>query len=168
MDVRQKKLVAMTSGRPLDEPLDPGSLDELSSAECWRLLSTQPVGRVAVIIGHYPLVFPVNFAVDDQTIVYQTGLGAKLYAIHRSNVTFEVDEIDPAHHSGWSVMVKGVAQELTVKRDRRALCRAELGGATPWAPGGRDHFVRIVADQVTGRRIRAAELAPAFDSRGYL
>ena len=57
-------------------------------AECWELLATQPVGRVAVIVGHYPVVFPVNYAVDDKTIVYRTGAGTKLHSVHRSNVTF--------------------------------------------------------------------------------
>jgi hypothetical protein len=91
-----------------------------------------------------------------------------LHSIHRSNVTFEVDAIDLAHRAGWSVMVKGVAQELSTSRDHRVAARAEFGGATPWAPGVRDHLIRIIADQVTGRRIRPAELAPASDLRGYL
>jgi nitroimidazol reductase NimA-like FMN-containing flavoprotein (pyridoxamine 5'-phosphate oxidase superfamily) len=156
----------MSKGDPPGESLDPGTLDELSPAECWRLLATQPVGRVAVIVGHYPLVFPVNYAVEDKTIVYRTGAGTKLYSVRRSNVTFEADEIDTEHHSGWSVMVKGVAQELSPRRDRGAVSRSELTGADPWAPGAREHVIRIVADQVTGRRIRPADLPPAKSSDG--
>ena len=151
----------MTNGEPPGVSPDPGGLDELSPAECWELLATQPVGRVAIIVGHYPVVFPVNYAVDDKTIVYCTGVGTKLHSVHRSNVTFEVDEVDVEHRRGWSVMVKGVAQELSVTRDRQVISKAELGGATPWAPGDRGHMIRILADQVTGRRIRPAELPPA-------
>ena len=151
-----------------DPVSDPGSLDDLDAEECWRLLATQPVGRVAVIVGHYPLVFPVNFAVDGQAIVYRTGTGAKVYSVHRSNVTFQVDQIDPIHRTGWSVMVKGVAQELHPERNRKAISRAEMSGATPWAPGQHDHVIRIIADQITGRRIRPGELAPTTDPRGYL
>src|SRR5579864_5006638 len=81
-----------SNGRP-SEALDPGGLDEIEVAECWQLLGTQAVGRVAVIVGHYPLVFPVNYAVDDKAILYRTGTGTKLQSIHRSNVTFEVDSI---------------------------------------------------------------------------
>jgi nitroimidazol reductase NimA-like FMN-containing flavoprotein (pyridoxamine 5'-phosphate oxidase superfamily) len=158
----------MTWGKPAEELLDPGRLDELGAPECWRLLATQSIGRVAVIAGHYPLVFPVNYAVDDGTILYRTGSGTKLRSVRRSNVTFEVDEIDAVHRSGWSVMVKGLAQEVGVTRDREVVLLAELGGAVPWAPGDRDHFIRIVADEVTGRRILPAELAPATDWRGYL
>ena len=148
--------------------LDPGALEEIGDAECWQLLATQAVGRVAVIVGHYPLVFPVNYALSEKSILYRTGPGTKLHSIHRSNVTFEVDSIDPVHRSGWSVMVKGVAQELNADRQRAAVSQAELGGANPWAPGQRDHFIRILADEVTGRRIRPGELPPATDLRGYL
>ena len=150
------------------EALDPGGLDEIDTTECWRLLGTQAVGRVAVILGHYPLVFPVNYALDNKSIMYRTGSGTKLHSIHRSNVTFEVDSIDPVHHTGWSVMVKGVAQELSVERNRETVSQAELRGATPWAPGERNHFIRILADEITGRIIRPGELPPATDPRGYL
>ena len=158
----------MTSGESPGQPLTAGGLDELSPAECWQLVATQAVGRVAVIVGHYPLVFPVNFAVDDKSILYRTGVGTKLHSIHRSNVTFQVDAIDPVHHTGWSVMIKGVAQELSPERHRSAVSRAELGGATPWAPGEKAHFIRIIADQITGRRIRPDELPSVEDWRGYL
>jgi uncharacterized protein len=158
----------MTSGESPGQPLEPGNLDEVSPEECWQLVATQPIGRVAVIVGHYPLVFPVNFAVDDKTILYRTGAGTKLHSIHRSNVTFEVDAIDPVHRTGWSVMIKGVARELSPTHDRGAVSRAEFGGATPWAPGERAHLIRIIADQITGRRIRPDELASVSDRRGYL
>jgi uncharacterized protein len=158
----------MPSNGTSSEALDPGGLDEINAAECWRLLGTQAVGRVAVIVGHYPLVFPVNYAVDDNSILYRTGTGTKLHSIHRSNVTFQVDSIDPIHHTGWSVMVKGVAQELNVVRNQGTVSRAELQGASPWAPGERNHFIRILADDITGRRIRPGELPPATDQRGYL
>ena len=64
-------------------------------------------------------------------------------------------------------MVKGVAHELSLKRDRQAISRAETGGASPWAPGDRQHVIRIVADQVGGRRISPAQLPPAPDWRKW-
>jgi nitroimidazol reductase NimA-like FMN-containing flavoprotein (pyridoxamine 5'-phosphate oxidase superfamily) len=158
----------MVAETPRAARLDAGGLDELSVDDCWRLLASQQVGRVAIIHGHYPLVFPVNFAVHERAILYRTGVGAKLQAVHRSNVTFQVDFVDPIRRSGWSVMVKGVAQLLGEHRHPEASQRAAVGGATPWAPGEREHLIRIVADQVTGRRLRPAELAPATDPRGYL
>ena len=79
----------------------------MSPAECWELLATQRVGRVEFLVGHYPLVFPVNYAVDDKTILYRTGVETKLHSVHRSNATLKVDEINTAHRAGRSVMVKG-------------------------------------------------------------
>ena len=153
----------MTSATRPEDALDQGTLDEIDTDECWRLLSTQPVGRVAVIVGQYPLVFPVNYALDGMHILFRTGVGTKLWAIDRSNVTFEVDELDLAGRSGWSVMVRGAAHELSPKQTP-----ADTSGVVSWAPGERVHTVRIVADQITGRRIRPAELPPATDLRGYL
>src|SRR5579871_2385080 len=107
----------MTAATRPENALDQGTLDEIDTDECWRLLSTQPVGRVAVIVGQYPLVFPVNYTLDGMDILFRTGVGTKLWALNRSNVTFEVDELDLAGRSGWSVMVCGAAHELSLKQN---------------------------------------------------
>lgn len=121
-------------------------MDELDVGECWQLLATEEIGRVAVVVGHYPLVFPVNYVVDGRRILFRTGVGTKLWSVSRSNITFEVDSVDRRTKTGWSVMVRGAAHEV-----------AETGrppDVTPWAPGDKDHLLRVVADQVSGRRIR--------------
>ncbi len=144
-----------------EDGLDLGTLEEIEPEQCWRLLATRSVGRLAVNMGHYPLVFPVNYALDAKTIVFRTGVGTKLHAIHRSNVTFEVDEIDVPHRSGWSVMVKGAAHELSADRNPALYERLSRAGARPWAAGDRHHLLRILVDQISGRRIRPGERPPA-------
>ena len=144
----------------------PGALEEIEEGECWRLLATQPVGRVAVIVGHYPLVFPVNYAVDGRHIFFRTGSGTKLWAIHRSNVTFEVDELDLVNRTGWSVMVRGAARELSVEHNPDLVARAEFSSAVPWAAGARDSIVRIVVDAISGRRISPPGMPEVADIRG--
>jgi nitroimidazol reductase NimA-like FMN-containing flavoprotein (pyridoxamine 5'-phosphate oxidase superfamily) len=134
-----------------------GGLEELSADECWRLLGTQQVGRIAVVVGHYPLVFPVNYAVADGVILFRTGAGTKLWAIHRSNVTVEVDEFDSVQRSGWSVMARGAAQEVDPTRDPRLARQLDAAAGAPWAPGERNHLVRVVVDAVSGRVIRSAD-----------
>jgi nitroimidazol reductase NimA-like FMN-containing flavoprotein (pyridoxamine 5'-phosphate oxidase superfamily) len=160
--------MTMPSDGLSEEISELGGLDEIDEPECWRLLATQPVGRIAVIVGHYPLVFPVNHIVDGGGIFFRTGAGTKLWATHRSNVTFEVDQIDVARHSGWSVMVRGSARELSFEHNPGLAERADAIAAEPWAPGRRHHLVRIVADSITGRQIRLPDLPPATDLRGYL
>jgi uncharacterized protein len=151
-------------GAPEDDlDLVPGALEEIDERECWRLLATQPVGRVAVIVGQYPVVFPVNYAVDGRHIFFRTGSGTKLWAIHRSNVTFEVDELDVVNRTGWSVMVRGAARELSVEHNPDLVARAEFSSAVPWAAGTRDSIVRIVADAVSGRRINPPAMPQMSD-----
>jgi hypothetical protein len=101
-----------------------------------------PVGRVAIIVGHYPLVFPVNYALEGRYLLFRTGVGTKLWATTRSNVTFEVDDLDFAHQRGWSVMAHGVAREVRADRQPSLARRAEEAAPVPWAPGRRDHLVR--------------------------
>jgi nitroimidazol reductase NimA-like FMN-containing flavoprotein (pyridoxamine 5'-phosphate oxidase superfamily) len=37
-------------------------IESLSADECRELLETRGVGRLAVVVGGYPEVFPVNYA----------------------------------------------------------------------------------------------------------
>jgi nitroimidazol reductase NimA-like FMN-containing flavoprotein (pyridoxamine 5'-phosphate oxidase superfamily) len=148
--------------------LDAGGLDDLDVDECWQLLTTQPVGRVGVIVDQYPVITPVNYALDGKSVVFRSGAGAKMNMIHGSKVTFEVDQIDPVHHTGWSVLIKGIAQGMNVGGHRDLADRAQATGAEPWAPGDREYLVRIRPDEVTGRRVHGAELPPSSDLRAYM
>jgi nitroimidazol reductase NimA-like FMN-containing flavoprotein (pyridoxamine 5'-phosphate oxidase superfamily) len=130
---------------------DDTGLSVLDEVECMTLLAGVHVGRVAVTIGAVPAVFPVNFGVVDGAIVFRTGTGTKLDAATRNAVVaFEVDDLDPPYHEGWSVLVVGVADELT---DPALLERAEALPLAPWAPGTRDHLVRLQPEFISGRRI---------------
>lgn len=139
-----------------DKDLDLAELEEIDEEECWRLLASQPVGRFAVMVGHYPLVFPVNHAVVAHGVVFRTAPGSKLWATHRSNVSFEVDQLDLTDKTGWSVLVRGSAREITVDRNPELVQAVEEAAPQPWAPGPRQYLVRIVVDSISGRRIRPA------------
>jgi len=75
-------------------------LQILSDDDCYRLLATQQIGRLGVNAEHYPLIFPVNYALDHGVIVIRTDAGTKLAAANHANVTFEVDQIDQQTRSG--------------------------------------------------------------------
>jgi nitroimidazol reductase NimA-like FMN-containing flavoprotein (pyridoxamine 5'-phosphate oxidase superfamily) len=92
----------------------------------------------------------VNFAVDDGAIVFRTAPGSTLaVATQNAVVAFEADDIDADSHDGWSVVVTGVADGVP-EPGRLAHRTRRL---SPWAPGNRTHFVRIVPSTVTGRRL---------------
>jgi nitroimidazol reductase NimA-like FMN-containing flavoprotein (pyridoxamine 5'-phosphate oxidase superfamily) len=125
-------------------------LEILGEQECFDLLATRHVGRVAVTVGALPAIFPVNYALMGGTIVFRTGEGTKLSAALRNAVVaFEIDEFDGFAHGGWSVMAVGMAREL----DGAALDDARRLPLRPWADGERDRFVQVVPELVSGRRI---------------
>ncbi len=139
---------------------EPTELQVLDRDECFHLLATMPIGRIVFTDRAMPAVLPVNFIVDNDEIVIRTGTGSKLSAaVRNAIVAFEVDEFDLAAHTGWSVTVTGRAREVTDAADVQRLSESAL---RTWAPGQRDHFVRITAGYVSGRRValRAVDRAP--------
>ena len=56
---------------------DPESatLLELEAEECYRLLAGHEIGRLGVFAEHYPLIFPVNYALDQHAVVVRTHPG---------------------------------------------------------------------------------------------
>jgi nitroimidazol reductase NimA-like FMN-containing flavoprotein (pyridoxamine 5'-phosphate oxidase superfamily) len=140
----------------------------LSDDECYRLLRTQQIGRLGVNAAHYPLIYPVNYAPDRSVIVMRMAEGTKLAAADHANVTFEVDEIDQQTRSGWSVLVRGLAEEVTSAHRAELIARTEATDVTPWAPGEHGHWMRLIPQAISGRRIVPGQLPPPFEDAGYL
>ena len=127
----------------------------LDPSECWRRLHQAEVGRLAVVIGECPEIFPVNYAVDGGSVVFRTGPGAKFTAMMSSPpVAFEVDGYDDGLSEAWSVVIKGradVVHGFTHLLDTTSL------PVFPWQASRKNHFVRIVVEEVTGRQFRKVE-----------
>lgn len=127
-------------------------IEVLPRLECFRLLSSQTVGRLGFLVGDQPLVLPVNFAVVRDVVVFRTGRGSKLDAAIGTRVSFEVDEVDVATADGWSVLVQGVAEEIT-HADHWFDEALRQGAPATWVSGSQDHYVRIIPDVISGRRL---------------
>jgi uncharacterized protein len=127
---------------------------DLPRAECLRLLAANRFGRLAVALAEgAPVIRPVNYLFDEssQSIVFRTAHGSKLHAVLQTNeAAFEIDGLDEGSRTGWSVIIHGVAEEVTNQAEVR---RLDGLGVTPWAPGRKRRWVRIRARTVTGRRI---------------
>ncbi|MDY7105838.1 MAG: pyridoxamine 5'-phosphate oxidase family protein [Actinomycetota bacterium] len=136
----------------MDPAADPRTgLVTIDPGECWQLLASNQVGRLAVNIAGRPDVFPINYALDGETIVFRTEGGTKLAgALLGSGVAFEVDEIDVAARTGWSVVVHGEAQEIG---DVEGLLDAEDLPLDVWSPATKSRWVRIVPSEISGRRL---------------
>jgi uncharacterized protein len=139
-------------------PIDPRTgIEMLEREECFRLLRTQEVGRLGVVRGGFPAIFPVNYVVDEDGVVFRTDVGTKLEGATRgASVVFEVDHLDASTRSGWSVIVNGPAQEITAFDSPELRERASRLALYPWSEHDTPHLVRISAASVTGRRIHGA------------
>jgi nitroimidazol reductase NimA-like FMN-containing flavoprotein (pyridoxamine 5'-phosphate oxidase superfamily) len=128
-------------------------LETLSAAECQNLLAEHRFGRVAVWSGEHPAVLPVLYGLLDGDVVFRTAPGEKLVAAALGHeVVFEIDAVEPARHTGWSVNVVGRVEQI-VRRDE--VERAAQLGLEPWAGDYRNDYVRLRTARLTGRRIRA-------------
>ena len=130
----------------MTEDFQPVSI--LSESECWKLLSSTALGRLVTSVDGQPDIFPVNFVVQDRTVLFRTAEGAKLVsaAINKS-VLFEADAHDAVE--GWSVIVKGMARTLNTDEEIDEAERAQL---LPWTATVKEHWVRIRPLSITGRR----------------
>jgi nitroimidazol reductase NimA-like FMN-containing flavoprotein (pyridoxamine 5'-phosphate oxidase superfamily) len=147
---------------------DNGGLEVLDTNECIRLLATQQIGRLGLSGERYPLILPVNYALDRGVIVIRTHTGSTLLTADHTNVTFEVDEIDRRTRSGWSVLVHGLAEEVTEAHRAELVERTRATGVKPWAPGEHGRWMRVVPQEVSGRRIAPGQLPSLFEMSAYL
>jgi nitroimidazol reductase NimA-like FMN-containing flavoprotein (pyridoxamine 5'-phosphate oxidase superfamily) len=141
----------MTSPDP--EPGLTATFEELGRTDCLELLATATVGRVGLLVDDRPEVLPVNFALDGDTIVFRTAEGTVLNQASLTLVAFEVDWLDPADHSGWSVLLQGTARDIGDAIDPTSERLRQISLIT-WAPGKRHNWFEIRPDRITGRRIR--------------
>lgn len=133
--------------------LDSAGLQVLEREECLTLLASVPVGRIVFTDRALPAVQPVNFVLDGDRIVIRTTAGSRLAsAAGDAVVAFEADEFDALSRTGWSVTMVGHARAV---RDRTEIAELSLLPLTPWAPGGRERFIVLHVQQISGRRIHA-------------
>lgn len=145
-------------------PLSAG-LSALVESECRALLTTAEIGRVVISLGALPAALPVTYRVVDEAIVFRTSPGTKLTAaVDHAVVGFEVDELDPATRSGWSVLVVGTSRVVT---DREELTKLEQAGVRSWLAEDPSHYVKIDMQRISGRRLsQPAKLAVATRALG--
>ena len=133
-----------------------GQLAELDRDECDELLAETRFGRLAVSPPDWrtpPVIRPVTYIFDrrSRSIVFRSARGSKFTALLLSGqAAFEIDGIDTADRTGWSVIVQGPIEEI---KNAAELQRVERLDLRPWAAGEKPHWIRLRANVVSGRRI---------------
>ncbi|MGA2283647.1 MAG: pyridoxamine 5'-phosphate oxidase family protein [Candidatus Dormibacteria bacterium] len=126
-------------------------LRELSRARCLELLAGATVGRVGISMRALPVILPVTYAVAGERVIFRSAPGVKLdAAMHRLVVAFEADRYDPLGAWGWSVLVQGVASEIT-DAAQLAEARGRLDRDLPFLDGEVARFVTVDSTIMSGR-----------------
>jgi uncharacterized protein len=153
-------------------------LEELDEDHCRVLLRSRRVGRLATVTSwqEAPDVVPINFLFDGRTVRFRTHRGAMFERILNHPVSLQVDEIDPLHKTGWSVLVKGWVEvdptevpsdeDVTARTDQAELDVPDDGEVEPWTPDDQPVRLRFWPSDISGRRLRLD--LPSVDGRGYL
>jgi uncharacterized protein len=124
---------------------------DLSRQRCLLLLERSVMGRLAYCSDSGPRIYPLNYVLHGETIVFRTAAYTTLgMEIGGRKVAFEVDEVDDAGH-GWSIVVSGLAEIVSDPDEAAELRRA--ADAQPWAPGVRSLYVKIPVRRISGRAI---------------
>ena len=139
--------------------VDEAQVISLDEPEMWALLDKTPMGRLAVAAAGELDIFPVNYIVDDGSLLFRTAAGTKLVELTvNAMVAFEIDGWDDT--TAWSVVVKGSAARL----DRQAeIDRADTLPLTPWIPTLKYTYVRVNPTSLSGRSFRVGPEPERYD-----
>ena len=118
--------------------------------ECWQLLASASVGRVALSIGALPAILPVQYYLDGRTIAVCLGHRELPERALNAIMASAADAIDPHARSGWSVQVQG----QSVPRHQPG-----IGNDCGWPADGQ--IVQIEPATIVGYRVH---LCPFIDS----
>jgi nitroimidazol reductase NimA-like FMN-containing flavoprotein (pyridoxamine 5'-phosphate oxidase superfamily) len=126
-------------------------LEDLSREDCLHQLAHGSyVGHIGFVREGRPVILPVNYLVDDDSIVFRTTAGTQLSGLNGAQVAFEVDDDRPVSHSGWSVLARGAVRGIT---DENETDRLRRGPLRSWAWRSADLWFRMSIDEISGRRI---------------
>ncbi|KZE91913.1 pyridoxamine 5'-phosphate oxidase family protein [Microbacterium sp. TNHR37B] len=139
------------------------AISYLSDRECFDRLAEQELGRLVTSVGGVLDIFPVNYTLDDDTIVFRTAEGSKLTELSiNDEVLFEVDDYTAT--DAWSVVVRGRAHRLESSDEVRAADDLPL---KPWIPTLKYNYVRITPDSVSGRDFRRGDEPDRYGIQQY-
>ena len=135
----------------------------LTDEQCWERLRAQELGRLVTHVGDVLDIFPVNFVVDGESLLFRTAPGSKLFELTvQDEVLFEVD--DHTDTDAWSVIVRGRAHALD---DSAEVERADGLGLRPWIPTLKYTYVRIDPVSLSGRAFRRSPEPDRYGVQQY-
>ena len=136
-------------------------IEVLDSQACWSKLHEQSVGRFVFSDKSGPAAIPVNYALDNEEIVFRISAASHLRDVLEAPVAFEVDDVHAQEGTGWSVLARGSAREIALEEVPTLVERLEQL-PKPIAKGVHNVWVAVTPTQVTGRRLGAPFVGALF------
>ncbi|MET0766369.1 MAG: pyridoxamine 5'-phosphate oxidase family protein [Aeromicrobium sp.] len=130
-----------------------GHFRVLPEDECFKLLSSTTVGRVAFANADGLQLIPLNFAIIDSEIYFRTATDSVLDALAQGHdeVAFGVDYHSELYRDGWNVTVKGATSRVAdPDLYERVMSWSKLH---PWAGGSRGVVIHLAPRSVEGRQV---------------
>lgn len=132
-------------------------LQELPRWEVLDLVRGSRIGRLCVIDGGFPIAVPVNYRLTEQdgkeVIVVRTAANTMI-ARYEGLASLEIDHIDLAAGSAWSVIVRGNL--------RRVLGTHTLPDPAPIITVDRHQWTTLTVQAMSGRRFIIQPSADGF------
>ena len=126
---------------------DDDAVRKIGRDECWELLGSTAVGRIAYRLRGRTRIAPINYVVDGSRIVFRTAEGSKFSALQiEDDVALQTDHY--GEDTAWSVLAHGTAREITDEPGTDEVTER----LRPWVPTRKDHVFAIDVDKVRGRR----------------
>jgi Pyridoxamine 5'-phosphate oxidase len=130
------------------------STDPIPIAECWKLLRTESVGRLALSLHALPAILPVQYYFDGDRLAICLGHHKVPHqAVDDTVVAFAADAIDAISRTGWTVQVQGTAR-----------LPAPVGVPTDCGQSPAGQVVYLSAVTIAGHRIRLCPLITASNT----
>jgi nitroimidazol reductase NimA-like FMN-containing flavoprotein (pyridoxamine 5'-phosphate oxidase superfamily) len=121
----------------------------LTAYDCWRLLATEEIARVAWVGPDGVTIVPVSYTVTDRTLWFRTQPYSALGRQGKgARVAVEVDQLDHATNSAWSVVAVGTMRPVNPGDVPHEVMQMHV-----WVPGPRSVVVCVDPVEVTGRRV---------------
>jgi nitroimidazol reductase NimA-like FMN-containing flavoprotein (pyridoxamine 5'-phosphate oxidase superfamily) len=128
-------------------------MDVLTDEQCWEFLKANQIGRLAVVVGGRPDIFPVNYLVHDAGIYFKTAEGTKLASVMANHeVAFEIDGYLEQTNEAWSVVLVGMARVLDHEAE---IDLADTLPLFPWNLDPKRRYVVIEPTELSGRKFVA-------------
>src|SRR5208282_4649793 len=126
--------------------------EELIPADqCWELLASASVGRLALSVRALPVILPVQYCLDGRMLAVCLGHHEiPERSLNGTIIAFATDAIDPVTRSGWSVQVQG-----------RSVISRRLGADTACGRPTAGQVVQIEPEIISGHRMH---LCPFIDA----